>query len=340
MQQTEKDMIDVGEREGAEVSLEQENNEQAKETQEENIEVSTEDSTESNNTSDQSTKESTESSTEQEDSVKKEKKDELDEYGEGVKKRIAKLTFKVREAERQREEAINFAKIQKQERDNLEKRFTTLDKSYVSEFENRVKTNMAAAKLALRNAIENQDIEGQVNAQEQIANLSVDMARLNATKSSQVIQQENFVQPQQVQQYEQVNTYNNTPIPNSIPTDEKAEEWASRNSWFGKDSAMTYTAIDLHKKLVNEEGFDPKSDEYYVEINKRIRLEFPHKFSKIEDNTAERVKPTQAVASAKRSAVTGRKKTVTLTPSQVAIARKLGVPLEEYAKQLKLTKEV
>ena len=120
-------------------------------------------------------------------------------------------------------------------------------------------------------------------------------------------------------------------------SDPKAEMWATKNPWFGNDTAMTYTAFDLHKTLVEQEGYDPKSDEYYEEIDKRIRVEFPHKFDKVEDTTTERVKPTQNVASAKRSASTGRRKTVKLTPSQVAIAKRLGVPLEDYAKQLKIT---
>jgi len=130
-----------------------------------------------------------------------------------------------------------------------------------------------------------------------------------------------------------------TPISKSMPevqVDPKAESWAAKNTWFGKDKAMTYTAFDLHKTLVDEEGYDPKSDEYYTEVDKRIRLEFPHKFDKPE--STESTKPVQTVASATRSTKSGRK-TVRLTPSQVAIAKKLGVPLEEYAKQLKLTKE-
>ena len=120
-------------------------------------------------------------------------------------------------------------------------------------------------------------------------------------------------------------------------SDPRAEDWASRNSWFGNDSAMTYTAFDIHKTLVEKEGYDPKSNEYYAEVDKRIRLEFPQKFDKIEGSTTERAKPAQNVASARRSASTGRKKTVKLTPSQVAIAKRLGVPLEDYAKQLKIT---
>ena len=255
------------------------------------------------------------------------KKDELKEYSEGVQKRIAKLTRKMREAERQREEAIAFAEAANKSKSDLEGRLSKLDKSYVSEFESRVKTNMAAAKLALKNAIESQNVEAQVAAQEQIANLTMDAARLNALKvegeTKPKEEKEVNINPQRVQQ---------------PTTDPKAEDWALRNPWFGNDSAMTYTAFDLHKKLVEEEGFDPKSDEYYAEVDKRIRLEFPHKFDKVEDTTTERAKPAQTVASAKRSASTSKgRKTVKLTPSQVAIAKRLGVPLEEYAKQVKIT---
>ena len=257
---------------------------------------------------------------------KEDKADELKEYSEGVQKRIAKLTRKMREAERQREEAIAFAEAANKQKSELEGRLSKLDKSYTSEFENRVKTNMAAAKLALKNAIESQNVEAQIAAQEQIANLTMDGARLNAMK----VAEETKPEPRK--------DVNITPQRTQQPaTDPKAEDWALRNPWFGNDSAMTYTAFDLHKKLVEEEGFDPKTDEYYAEVDKRIRLEFPHKFDKVEDTSTERVKPTQNVASAKRSASTGRKKTVKLTPSQVAIAKRLGVPLEDYAKQLKIT---
>ena len=131
-----------------------------------------------------------------------------------------------------------------------------------------------------------------------------------------------------------VNPQQQQPTPQSDP---RAEEWATKNSWFGNDTAMTYTAFDIHKKLVEEEGYDPKTDEYYEEVDSRIRLEFPHKFDKIEQNTTRRARPAQAVASANRSATTGRKKTVKLSPSQVAIAKRLGVPLEDYAKQLNIT---
>ena len=265
---------------------------------------------------------------ENERETKLNKKDEVQEYSEGVQKRIAKLTRKMREAERQKEEAIAFAEATNKQKAELEGRLSSLDKSYTSEFETRVKTNMAAARQALKTAIESQDVDGQIAAQEQISNLTMDAARLNAMKvAAESKPKEVNVTPQQTRQ--------------SAQTDPMAEAWASDNPWFGNDSAMTYTAFDIHKQLVEKEGFDPKSREYYAEVDKRIRVEFPHKFDKIEDNTTERAKPVQNVASAKRSASTNKgRKTVKLTPSQVAIAKRLGVPLEEYAKQLNITEGV
>ena len=267
---------------------------------------------------------------ENERETKLEKKDEVQEYSEGVQKRIAKLTRKMREAERQKEEAIAFAESTNKQKSELEGRLSRLDKSYTSEFETRVKTNMTAARQALKTAIESQDVEGQIAAQEQIANLTMDGARLSAMKAAEQAKpepKEVNVTPQQTRQ--------------PVQSDPMAEAWASENAWFGNDSAMTYTAFDIHKTLVEKEGFDPKSKEYYDEVDSRIRLEFPHKFDKVEGNTTERAKPVQNVASAKRSASTGRKnKTVRLTPSQVAIAKRLGVPLEEYAKQLNITEGV
>jgi len=264
-----------------------------------------------------------------EEKKEEKKEDELEKYSEGVQKRIAKLTRKMREAERQREEAVAFAQSAKQDKDILESKLSKLDKSYVSEFENRVKTNMDAARQALKVAIEAGDVDGQVSAQEQMARLNSDAARLGQLKSAEEMKSE-----------KQVNITPQRRVNNNIPTDPKAEDWASNNSWFGNDTAMTYTAFDIHKKLVEEEGYDPKTDEYYTEVDKRIRLEFPHKFDKITDTTTERAKPAQNVASAKRSAPQGRKKTVKLTPSQVAIAKRLGVPLEDYAKQVKITEGV
>ena len=308
-QQTE-DLIDVGEEKGAEINLDNQGEPEKVETPvEEKIEI-----------------EKVEEQPKTETKVDK-KEDELKEYSEGVQKRIAKLTRKMREAERQREEAIAFAEATNKQKSELEGRLSKLDKSYTSEFESRVKNSMTAARQALKTAIESQDVEGQIAAQEQIANLTMDAARLSAMKAAEEAKpKEVNVTPQQTRQ------------PNQ--SDPKAEEWAARNPWFGNDSAMTYTAFDLHKKLVEEEGFDPKSDEYYAEVDKRIRLEFPHKFDKVEDNTTERAKPAQNVASARRSASTKGRKTVKLTPSQVAIAKRLGVPLEEYAKQLNITEGV
>jgi hypothetical protein len=312
-------MIDVGETEGADVELG--NNEQAKavaeEKKEEKIEV-------------QQEPEKPVVEDKVEEKKVDSKKDGLEEYSESVKKRIAKLTHKIREAERQREEAIHFANSVKAEKEQIESRILKTDQRYVSEFENRVKSSLDNVKIALRSAINAGDIDAQVSAQEQIAQLTMEAARLNSIKSSQELpkqQKEVTINPQQ--QFAQ------TP-----QTDPKAEDWASRNSWFGNDSAMTYTAFDMHKKLVEEEGMDPRSDEYYAEIDKRIRLEFPHKFATKETvSTENTVKPVQNVASANRPSQSGRKKTVRLTPSQVAIAKRLGVPLEEYAKHL-TTKEV
>ena len=260
---------------------------------------------------------------------KDEKKEELEKYSEGVQKRISKLTRKMREAERQKEEAVVYAQAVKRDKEDLESKFSRLDKSYVSEFESRVKTNMKAAKQALKTAIESQNVDGQVTAQEQIATLTMDAARLNALKiaeTSKPKEKDVKITPQQYRP--------------QVTPDPKAEDWAVKNTWFGNDSAMTYTAFDIHKKLVDEEGFDPKSNDYYNEVDKRIRLEFPHKFGKMEGTSTEREKPSQNVASAKRSAFSGRRKTVKLTPSQVAIAKRLGVPLEDYAKQLKITEGI
>jgi len=315
-------MIDVGEEEGAEINLD-ENNEQAKEpVAEEKLEV------------EQVEEQPVETKTETQEEKKDEKEDELAKYSEGVQKRIAKLTRKMREAERQKEEAIAYAQSEMSKRAEYEQRYPALDKNYVSEFENRVKTNMEAAKLALKNAIENQDVEAQINAQQQLANLSIDAARLNAFKSQEQTVPEDKKVNITPQQYQTVNNYKGYDLPKDVPLDQKADAWASKNTWFGNDSAMTYTAFDIHKKLVEEEGYDPQSDEYYAEVDKRIRLEFPHKFDKVEEQVTERAKPAQTVASAKRPSASGRRKTVKLTPSQVAIAKRLGVPLEEYAKQL------
>jgi hypothetical protein len=314
------ELIDVGETEGAEINLDEKGvPEKPEEPKEEKIEV-------------EKVEDSAEDKTfENERETKLEKKDELKEYSEGVQKRIAKLTRKMREAERQKEEALAYAQSVKSTNDEMEGRLSKIDSSYVSEFENRVKTSMAAAKLALKNAIESQDVEAQISAQQQLAAITMDEARLNSIKAA------NENKPKAEEKQVNINPQQQYVAPQQ-QADPKAEEWASKNTWFGNDSAMTYTAFDIHKTLVEREGYDPKSDEYYAEVDKRIRLEFPHKFDNVEGNTTERAKPAQNVASARRSASTNKgRKTVKLTPSQVAIAKRLGVPLEEYAKQLKIT---
>jgi hypothetical protein len=252
-------------------------------------------------------------------------KEELEQYSEGVQKRISKLTKKWREAERQKEAALDFAKGVQTEHKTLQTKMARLEPSYVNAVENRVKSGLEAAKSTLVRAREAGDIDAEVNAQKEIARLGMEEVRVHTLRNKLSEQKEQVVQTPSLNQALQ------TPL-----ADPKAEEWAEKNDWFGKDSAMTYTAFDLHKKLVDQQGFDPKSDEYYVEIDKQMRLDFPHKFGR--NNSQESTKPTQTVASATRSVKPGRN-TVRLTSSQVAIARKLNVPLEEYAKQLKITKE-
>jgi hypothetical protein len=265
---------------------------------------------------------------EQSDVQASEQKKELDDYSDGVQKRIAKLTRKMREAERQKEEAIKYAEQVKTQAEQMKGRYDTLGNSYTKELEAKVNTGMDAAKLAYRQAIEAQDVDGQVEAQKAIAQMAMEEARLNNLKQAQE------QRTQQIDtQKEQIVPQNADPVAQAQQQiDPKAEDWASKNSWFGTDNAMTYTAFDIHKKLVEEEGYDPQSNEYYSEVDKRIRLEFPHKFDNVEQSTKEQ--PVQNVASARRPAGKGRRKTVKLTPSQVAISKRLGVPLEEYAKQL------
>ena len=251
---------------------------------------------------------------------------EVEEYSEGVKKRIAKLTKKMREAERQKEEALRYAESVKKERDEFKTQATSLDKNYATEMEGRISSSLAAAQAKLAAARESQDSKAEVEALTAISQLGYEQGKLAELKTAQQMQEKAAKDQPQIKQ----------PTRPAAP-DPKAEAWAEKNDWFGKDNAMTYTAFDLHRKLTEEEGYDPKSDDYYAEIDRRIRLEFPHKFdTSVEKQTS---KPTQNVASATRSSKTGRK-SVRLTSSQVAIAKKLGVPLEEYAKQLMNTKEV
>jgi predicted RNA-binding protein Jag len=254
------------------------------------------------------------------------KKKELEDYSEGVQKRIAKLTKKWREAERQKDAALDYAKSVKQEQESLKTKLSTIEPNYVNAMEGRVVSGLQAAQSQLAKAREAGDIAAEVEAQKMIARLGVEEARVANLKKQSAAKPAQDTSP----------TLDQAMAQTQPQTDPKAEAWAEKNPWFGTDSAMTYTAFDLHKKLVDEEGFDAQSDEYYSEIDKRMRLDFPHKFGTTDSTVT--TKPTQTVASAKRSVNNRSQKTVRLTPSQVSIAKKLGVPLEEYAKQLKITK--
>jgi hypothetical protein len=265
-----------------------------------------------------------------EEPVKEEKEEDtkLEEYSKGVQSRISKLTRKMREAERREGAAVEYAQALEYQRKEDQSRFKKMDTDYWSRFEKNVKTGMESAQKELATAIESGNAEAQVEANKRIATLAFDNAKLEQAKANKPVAQEPPVQlsdggrlPQQT--------------PQELPDpDPKAEEWASKNTWFGKERAMTFTAFEIHKDLVNE-GFDPKSDNYYSEVDKRIKVDFPHKFA-IGGDVEQTSKTNQLVASAKRSVRPGRN-TVRLTSSQVAIAKKLGVPLEEYAKQIKLT---
>ncbi len=252
--------------------------------------------------------------------------DDLSEYSDSVKKRISKLTSKFREEERQRNEAIKFAESVKQQNDELKQRLDKLDNTYVGEFDTRVQSQSIAAKEAYRKAVEDNDVDAMYEAQQNISRIAMEEARLNHLKTrreEQVKQNEATQQPQAQQ----------TQAPRPKP-DAKAEDWAKKNTWFGQDQTMTYAAFGLHKQLIEDEGFDATSDEYYTELDNRIRSEFPHKFQETpRKSNSPRVASAGTTAS-KSSTPKGRR-TVKLTASQIAIAKRLNVPLEEYAKYVK-----
>ena len=260
--------------------------------------------------------------------TKKEDDSKLEEYSKGVQARIAKLTRKMREAERREAAALQYADSLEKKRKLDASKLAEVNSEYTTKLEENVTSAMESAQNELRMAIESQNADLQVLANKKIAALALENANLQMRKKQKPVEQETPVQlsdggrlPEQT--------------PRSLPeADPQAEDWAAKNRWFGSDRAMTFTAFEIHKDLVDKEGIDPKSDEYYREIDKRIRVDFPHKFGNTENIAT--TKPVQSVASANRSVKPGRKQ-VRLTSSQVAIAKKLGVPLEEYAKQLKLT---
>jgi hypothetical protein len=236
----------------------------------------------------------------------------------------------MREAERREQAAVEYAQAVEQKRQALEKRFDKTDAEYIKKFESTISSGLEAAQKELAAAIESGDAKAQVEANKRIATLAFENAKLDAAKEGREAPKQ-AEQPVNLSQGGQINQ----PAMNDpINPDPRAEAWASKNTWFGTDRAMTYTAFEIHKDLTEKEGFDPNSDEYYAEVDKRIRVDFPHKFGKTSEKQS--TAPVQTVASANRSVKPGRK-TVRLTSSQVAIAKKLGVPLEEYAKQLKNT---
>ena len=305
---------------GAEINVPEEKDESIVETQEKEPTVEmVEDKKEEPRTTEQ-------------EPVKEETKEDdskLEEYSRGVQSRIAKLTRKMREAERQRDSATEYARAVEQQRQSDQKKYFKMDSDYQKRFEENVKTGMDAAQRELAAAIESGDAKAQVDANKRIATLAFENAKMQQMKEGR----------EDVKLSDGGKLPERTPraLPSQEPSDPRAEGWAAKNSWFGQDRAMTFTAFEIHKDLVEKEGYDPQSNEYYEEVDKRIRVDFPHKFGNTEQQKTTR--PVQSVASANRSVKPGRK-TVKLTSSQVAIAKKLGVPLEDYAKQLKLTKEV
>jgi hypothetical protein len=261
---------------------------------------------------------------------KEEESDDLSDYSQAVKKRISTLTYKFREEEKQRQAAVEFAQSVKKQNDDLKTKLDKLDTTYVGEFDTRVQSQSIAAKEAYRKAVEDNDVDAMYESQQNISRIALEEARLSQLKVRREEQaEEKKVEPQQAQQPQQQQQQQ----PQAKP-DPKAEDWAQKNSWFGQDQPMTYAAFGLHKQLIEDEGFDATSDEYYTELDSRIRTEFPHKFQETpKKSNSPRVASAGTTAS-KSSSPKGRR-TVKLSASQIAIARRLNVPLEEYAKYVK-----
>lgn len=251
--------------------------------------------------------------------------DELQEYSKNVQQRISKLTKKYRDEEAQRLAAVEFAEAVKKQNDELKQRLSALDQSYTSEFGTRVDSQIEAAKQAYQKAYDDGDAEAMFEAQKNLSKLALDQAQLEQAKRRQEARAEEPVEQQaQAQQ----------PQAQPAQPDPKAEAWAQKNEWFGADQTMTYAAFGVHRQLIEDEGFDPQSDEYYNELDNRMRKEFPHKFAApTKGDTGPRVASAESTAS--RSKSTKGRRTVKLTPSQIAIAKRLNVPLEEYAKYVK-----
>ena len=289
---------------------------EAKKVEDDVVEVELENDTEENQESSQETAE--EENTEQVSASEEASDEDLEGYSDKVKKRIEKLTYKMREAERREKAATEYARSVQAQNEELQKRSSQIDESYISEYDQRVTSQEDVLKKKLSEAINVGDVDAQIDAQKAIAKLAIETERLNVAK--QQLEQRKAAPQQQPQAAPQ--QQNNQPDP-------KARSWAERNTWFGQDEPMTLTAFSIHKKLIEEEYFDPTSDEYYDELDKRMRDEFPHKFQQ-----GSRSNTRAPVAGASRSSGKAANKKIKLTPSQVAIADKLGVSYEQYAKQL------
>lgn len=254
---------------------------------------------------------------------KQDKDEELEQYSKGVQARISKITHKYREEEAQRKAAVEFAEAVKKQNEELKKRIDELDKSYVTEAGSRVESQIESAKQAYQKAYDEGNSEQMFEAQKTLSRLALDQAQLEQAEKRREQQVEQAApeaptapQPQQ-----------------KAPPDPKAEAWAEKNEWFGTDQTMTYAAFGIHRQLIEEEGFDPTSDEYYSELDRRVRTEFPHKFSEARRDSGPRV--ASAESSASKAVSSKGRRTVKLTSSQIAIAKRLNVPLEEYAKYVK-----
>jgi len=254
--------------------------------------------------------------------------DELQEYSKNVQQRISKLTKKYREEESARASAVEYAEAIKKQNDELKARLDALDQSYTSEFGTRVDSQIESAKQAYQKAYDEGDAEAMFEAQKNLSKLALDQAQLEHAKRRQESRAEQAVQEPVQQQQPQPQQQQ------PAPPDPKAEAWAQKNEWFGSDQTMTYAAFGLHRQLIEDEGFDPQSDEYYNELDNRMRKEFPQKFgTPAKSGSGPRVASAESTAS--RSKSTKGRRTVKLTPSQIAIAKRLNVPLEEYAKYVK-----
>jgi len=251
--------------------------------------------------------------------------DNFEKANNATQKRIDRLTKKMRSAEREREDAIRYAQQVQTEAQKLKEQMDSLNQGYMTEYSGRLETQMQTAEQELARAIEMGDTKGVVEAQRKITGLAIENDRARQTK----LQQDRYAQQMAAQQQVQAQQ----PMPAQQPRrpDPKAEDWATRNEWFGSDEAMTYAAFGIHKKLVESEGFDPHSDDYYNELDRRMADEFPHKLK----NSGGARRPAQTVASVSRGKVSGRQGKVRLSKTQVAMAKKLGVPLEEYAKYVR-----